>query len=285
MSQLAPIKQKIESIKKTKKITHAVRLVSMSSYSRLEKQNLALQHYKKSINNLFLQLLPDVPNWESPILFPEDILDTNPLVIIISSASGLCGSFNSNLFKYFHKAYFIEEHQIPRFVTIGQKANKFVKENELGEIIDNYKELTISNLINITDALVDKITNPENNFSSVTFYSNFLKNFFIQIPQKKSLIPMTLEKEKTETDATGNPEFIWEQDKTQIINYVSTKYIKSNILDTIFQSLISENASRFIAMDSATTNAESLLEKLTLQYNKARQTLITREVAELSANL
>ncbi|MFA5074561.1 MAG: FoF1 ATP synthase subunit gamma [Candidatus Babeliales bacterium] len=283
MSRLAPIKQKIQSIKTTKKITHAVRLASRSFYARLEKQQITLQHYKQSTNNLFIQLISNSPDWKHNILFPQDVLDASPLIIICSSTKGLCGSFNSNLFRYFSKVFLKEEHQTPKFVTIGQRATKFVKENKLGEIIDNYQELKVSNFVTITNKLHNKIVESEIPFSSVSFYSNFLKNFFVQIPHKTFIIPLVIDKESK--NQKQDIDFIWEQDREQILNQVATLYIKSKILDILFQSLLAENAARFVAMDSATTNAENMLEKLTLQYNKARQAMITQEVSELSVNL
>ncbi len=281
MSQLTPLKQKIKSIETTKKITHAVRLVSMSFYSRLEKQNVSLQHYKDSISQLFLQLIPHLSGWKNSILLPEDILDTTPLFIVISSAKGLCGSFNSNLFRSLEKEFFIEEHQIPTFITIGQKATKFINEKKWGKIETSFNELTLSNIDSITDDLIEKISD-KNIYSSVTFYSNHFKNFFVQKPQKTILTPINLEQEES---MQSNVEFIWEQSKEEVLDYLAIRYLKNSILDLLFQSLISENASRFIAMDNSTTNAEKYLEDLTLQYNKSRQTLITQEVSELSTSL
>ncbi|MCF7799435.1 F0F1 ATP synthase subunit gamma [Candidatus Babeliales bacterium] len=281
MSRLASIKQKILSIKTTKKITYAVRLASRSFYARLEKQQDILQHYKQSTSNLLMQLITEIPEWKHNILFPQDVLDSTPLIIVCSSTKGLCGSFNSNLFRYFTKVFFKEEHQTSKFITIGQRATKFVSENKFGEIIDSFPGLKVNNFVDITNKLHNKIIEAEIPFSSVVFYSNFLKNFFIQTPKKSSIIPLILDKESKKQEV----DLIWEQDKEQILSHVATLYIKGKILDTLFQSLLSENAARFVAMDSATTNAESMLEKLTLQYNKARQTLITQEVAELSINL
>lgn len=285
MTQLIQQKQKIKSIETTKKITHAVRLVSMSFYARLEKQNIPLQYYTSNITQFFSQLSKQLPDWDNNILFPKDILDSTPLFILIASSKGLCGSFNSNLFRYFDRNYYIEEHQTPKFITIGSKATKLVREKNLGNIIENYGELTSNNFNSIAKDLVEIIDNTQPPYSSITFYSNYLKNFFIQKPEKNQIIPATTQPQETqkEEQQSFDEDLIWEQDKVQIINFVATKYLKTSILDILFQSLISETASRFLAMDSSTNNAEKMLETLTLQYNKARQALITQEVSELSA--
>jgi F-type H+-transporting ATPase subunit gamma len=284
VSQLTPLKRKIKSIQTTQKITHAVRLISMSFYSKLEKQNVFLQDYKNSICDVFTQLVVSFPEWKNPVLFPEDILDSSPLFVIISSSKGLCGSFNSNLFRYFERAFFVEKHQKATFITIGQKATNFIKEKNAENILQSYEELTLSNFDSIAAKLVSLINDTQGNYSSVSFFSNYLKNFFVQRPQKSTLTPVSLGKVKN-NDNMFDGDLIWEQSPKEILDYLAFEYLRSSILNILFQSMISENAARFLAMDSSTTNAEKILEKLTLQFNKTRQALITKEVAELSANL
>ena len=84
MAQLSILKQKLNSIKTTKKITHAIRLISMSFYSKLEKQEQYLKEYQKRILTIFLELLKQNPEWKNKRLFPQDIMDKSPLVILIS---------------------------------------------------------------------------------------------------------------------------------------------------------------------------------------------------------
>ena len=288
MTQLTPLKQKIKAIQTTQKITHAIRLASRSVYSKLEKQNKPLKHYQTSIDNLFSQIANLNAEWKNPILFPDDILNSNPLFIIISSAKGLCGSFNSNLFRYLQRKFFLEEHQKPTFIAIGTKAIRFIQKEKLGEIICSHNELTSNNFDSISKDLTDIINNGKTLYSSVSFYSNHFKNFFIQQPQKTTLIPISTnngENDDENKQTEKSVEFIYEQDEKEILDNIANKYLKSSILNVLFQSLISENAARFLAMDSSTTNAENFLEKLTLQYNKSRQALITREVSELAANM
>ncbi len=281
MSEITQLRQKIKSIKTTKKITHAVRLVSMSSYSRLEKQNELLNVYQKSISNVFHELIACVPDWNNKILFPEDIFDSKPLIIVVSSAKGLCGSFNSNLFRFFERSFFLEEHQEPSFIAIGLKSIKFLQENGYKNIVRSFEELSSSNFTSVTEKIAEFILDSQNTYSSVRFYSNYLKNFFLQVPEKNTLIPLALPTDELKSFV----DFDWEQNKEEVIQDVAIRYIKSSILNLLFQSLVSESASRFITMDKATTNAEEYLEDLTLQYNKTRQTLITREVSELTASL
>lgn len=278
MSTLISLKNKIKSIQTTQKITHAIRLSSMSVYSKLEKQSKFLSDYSVHVSNMFSQILSCSPDWKNPIFSPDDILDVNPLFIVISSSKGLCGSFNSNLFRYFERACFIEEHQVAKFITIGKKSESFIKSKKLGESVLSIDELTVSNFDSVAKE-ISSLINSHYEFSSVSVYSNLFKSFFVQKPHKTTLIPIDVSKRKGD-----EIEFLWEQPKDQILNNLALKYLNSSILNILFQSLIAENASRFVAMDSSTNNAEKLLERLILHFNKTRQTLITREVSELSVN-
>lgn len=294
MSQLAQLKQQIKSIQTTKKITHAVRLVSMSLYSKLEKQRTPLKSYVNAIRTIFIDFAQGA-HISDPILFPEDVQDQNPLFIIVGSSKGLCGSLNSNLFRYTKKSIFIEPHQKPQVIAIGQKAIKFIKESQVGDICCVYQELTSHNITTITDDLMEKILNSPQPYSSVTFFSNELKSFFMQRPIKTTLIPACFDEHAHDHEHvhpdfhhsynTAPNERINEQDFDVIALNLAHMYLRSTISNTLFQALIAEHAARFVAMDGSYTNAEKILERLTIHFNKLRQALITKEVAELSASL
>ncbi len=275
--------------------------MSMSLYSKLEKQSIPVLRYRKRIGTLFEELIPYIHDWKSPTLFPEDILDSKPLFILVASSKGLCGSFNANLIRYFDQVFLLEDHQTPTFITVGKKMREFFEKKNLGTLLAHHESLTTLKLVEIADGITQSIFKSEENYTSVTFFSNHLKNFFTQIPQKTILIPLdtqeAVELEKTSVQqsipaankqvqkakVTFEEEPLWEQSKEEIMNEVALRYVKSRILDILLDSLRAEQAARFMAMDHSTTNAEKYLERLTLEYNKSRQALITREVSELSA--
>jgi F-type H+-transporting ATPase subunit gamma len=297
VSQLAYLRRKIKSVQTTKKVTHAIRLVSMSLYSKLEKQNDALQYYNKVVCDVFMDHLRAAPHWKSTVLFPDNSSHRAQLIIVVSSSRGLCGSLNSSLFRYVEAAISQEDQSIiPEFITVGTKAYKFIKEHNLGNIVCNYNELNSNNLITVIDSLVEMIMNASNNYSSVVIFGSERRSFFLQRPQKKILIPLIFDQQtkiptiKNENESVGevaqkrySEDVIFEQSNEEILDVLSIGYLRCSLIDTLFQSLLSEHAARFLAMDSSTTNAEKYLNRLTLQYNKARQTAITKEVSELTA--
>jgi F-type H+-transporting ATPase subunit gamma len=294
MSQIVQLRQKIRSIQTTKKITHAMRLISMSFYNKLDKTDVPLKNYANVLRKVFIEVLEFAPEWRSPLLFPQDVFDSRPLFIVIATSKGLCGSLNSNLFRYIDTSLFIEKQQTPRFIAIGQKAIAYVKEKNIGELVCSYSELNSNNFITIADDLIDKIVNSPEPYTSVSFFSSYAKSFFLQVPYKTTLIPMKKESLASQqsgvvseipAEASNNNQSaqLWEQNKRDVLDYLTIRYLRSSIISTIFQALRAEHAARFLAMENSTTNAEKYLERLTLQFNKLRQSLITREVAELSS--
>ena len=298
MSQLAHLRQKIKSIQTTKKVTHALRLVSMSLYAKLEKQDATLKYYTKKVRGLFTEHLQYAPDWKNQVLLPNDLLDSNPLFIVVSSSRGLCGSLNSNLFRYLESSIFVKGQQKARYITVGAKAYKFIKEQAFGDIEYSYNELNSNNFITVADALVEKIINAPVHYSSVSLFGTERRSFVNQRPRKATIIPLIADQSKAvESSGIGateerinnvadhdhDEEIIWEQSNEAILEVLSMGYLRCSIIDMLFQSLLSEYSARFLAMDSSTTNAEKFLERLTMQYNKARQAAITKEVSELSA--
>jgi F-type H+-transporting ATPase subunit gamma len=296
MSQLIGLRQHIKSIKTTRKITHAMRIISMSIYGKLEKQHEGYVYHQKTIATLFSDLLKLNPEWDNNLLFPKDILNSTPLYIIIASSKGLCGGFNSNLVRYFKKSYFCEEHQEPSFITVGNKATNLAQDEKLN-IVESYNDFKSGNLLAITDSIIKHIASHEHSYSSITFFGNHFINFFRQKPYKKTLTPFNIEhleelkaakrehiQNQREPITLENNEPITEQSLNETLDFLSERYIRSSTLNLLFQSLVAEQSARFLAMDHATTNADAFIEKLTLKYNKLRQSLITRELAELSAS-
>jgi len=299
MLHLTQLKRRMRSLNTTKKLTHAMRLISMSLYSKLDKQRNALEHHKSTLQEVFSEVFTQCDGYTNPILLPEDILNSSPLIIIVSATKGFCGGLNANLFRYLEHKLFVEEHQKPTFITIGQKATTFVEDKKLGSILEKYHSLNSNNFADIAKNIAQTISKQTPSFSSATMFSTQLKNFFSQVPQKNKIIPLAQTPAKQQTSKSRKPmgavyaqktitpetDIIWEQGQHEIVDFLAARYLNNTLTNNLLQALFSEYASRFVAMDSATNNAEKYLDNLTLQFNKLRQAMITREVCELSASL
>ena len=280
MSKQIQLKQKIKSIQTTKKITNALRQVSMSMYSKLEHNSPIIRNYTENLKTLFTELVCYDQTWQNPLLFPKNTPQNN-LIVIVATSKGLCGGLNSNLFKFIEKEIGTQKYQNSKFITIGNKAAVYIKEKGLGEIISNYNDFNSNNYISITSDLITKFMDEPTPFTSITFFYNVSRSFFAQRPSKFQLVPLQVDPEIQHRKA--HKELIWEQNTNDILDYLSIRYIKGQILFMLFQALISEYSARFVAMDSSTTNADKFIETVTLQYNKLRQAEITKEVSGLCA--
>jgi len=284
MVQLVQLRNRIKAIETIKKITHAMRLISMSTHSRLKHQEQPLYHYKQTISQLFNKIQKLTPEWQNQILSPK-AQEPNELIILIGSSKGLCGSFNTMLFHHFE--LYANENNLDlkhaKIITIGKRAQNYITEHKIGAVVTSLEELTAATLTPLSYKLTDSIINATKPFSSVLVFSNFLKTFFVQKPQTTALIPFKqlLAKDDSSPSSQSFDEYRWEQNPEDILNVLVAQCIDANIQHLLFQSLLAEHAARFLSMDNSTRNAQSLLDKTKLDYNKLRQSKITKELAEL----
>ncbi|MEX0848857.1 MAG: ATP synthase F1 subunit gamma [Candidatus Dependentiae bacterium] len=277
MSQLTHMRQRIKAIKTIKKITHAMRLISMSTHSRMKHQEEPIKLYQQKIMELFASARALSPLYHNPTLEPKQPLNKHPLVILIGSQKGLCGSFNSNLFQLFN-LQILNQKTKPSIITVGKQATQYIHKQKLGTLISFYDTFGLHNLLTIADSLLQEITQAKKQYSSVTLFSNTAPSFFMQRPKAEQIIPAQLS-----PNTAKHPEYEFEQSSHKILDYLSEQYLLSHIQHALFQSLIAEHSARFVSMDSSTRNAETLLEQMQLNYNKLRQAKITRELTELSS--
>jgi F-type H+-transporting ATPase subunit gamma len=292
MAHLSQIKSRILTVQKTQKITKAMRLIAMSFYSKLERQRSLLNAYRQATNTLTTLLsdgyavLPEAYQKKSGTLTKKT--PAHSLVIVCSSAKGLCGGLNNNLIRFFERSSISTQTTKPSLIAIGHKACSYLKESNYGTIIDRIPEYHLSTISTIAQTIVAHLWSQPIPYTSVTIFYTHLKNFFIQLPQKLELIPLTLEKADSAGDkqVLANKEhYLWEQDPLALGEALVRQHLYSALVHALFNNLISENAARFIAMDQSTNNAKKYLETLHLAYNKSRQNTITREIAEISSTL
>lgn len=276
------MRQRIKAIQTIKKITHAMRLISMSTHSQLKHKEAPLKYYCNSIENLFYKVKQSAPGWHNPIIMPRKSQRHKDLIILIGSQKGLCGTFNSLLFKSFESMLKNYNKQHVQVIAVGKRAADYVKSRKL-EPISTYNKFTTVTFKQILQQITNTILMADPTFHSVTVVSNILKTFFVQKPKATSIIPL----KKNVNDAQSQQiieDYTWEQPKQELLDSIAYLLVKSSIEHLLFQSLLAEQAARFLSMDSATRNAESLLEKAELTYNKLRQAKITKELTELSGS-
>lgn len=282
MSLLIQLRYRIKAIETIKKITHAMRLISMSSRSRLKSKEDSLIHYLETSQHFFSRIQKSAPDWKSPLISSAE--QKNPLIILIGSQRGLCGNFNTVLFHFFERSILKpNDHGKIQIIVVGKKAINYVEGNSLFNVVAQFPDLHAKTIGSIANQIMHLILNSQPQFTPVTVFSNRLKTFFIQKPQEQVLIPFSAS--TTEKPLASTAEYYWEQNPTELLDQLAYQTIEAQLYYLIFESLLAEHAARFISMDNATRNAQTLLEDNQLQYNKLRQAKITKELTELVSSM
>jgi F-type H+-transporting ATPase subunit gamma len=283
MSQLIQMRRRIATIETIHKITNAMRLIAMSGHSRLKHKEELILNYKKQIEELYQQIHTQIPQDYDPMAQHIDP-QAPELIIVIGSQKGLCGGFNSHLFQFFE--HYVQSNNKPKLITIGKRATDYIPDKKYGHVLLSRSTFNINNIHTLVSEISQIISEPEVRFSRITVISNILKTFFTQRPAAHRLLP--LEPEVTQ-EAPKKPVvfegYLWEQTPQSIINDLAYLYLEATLHALLFQSLLAEQAARFISMDNSTRNAESLLESYKIQYNKLRQAKITKEINELVSSI
>ena len=283
MSKLIQMRNRIKAIETIRKITHAMRLISMSSHSHLKSKQEPLTKYLHTLSTLLTKVQAVTPNWSNPIINPTVPSHSNPLIIFVGSPKGLCGNFNTQLFKLLAKH--LEEHEATphQFIAIGKKAVDHIKKEYPNRLTTSYMVFSARNFLSIAQELITIIMEAPIPYSSVVIISNVFKSFFIQQPTISRFLPFNPETVSTEAQPPKEG-YIWDQQPQEVLDFLAHQYLTARLQYLLFQSLLAEHAARFISMDNSTRNANNLLETTRLTYNKLRQTKITTELTELTGS-
>lgn len=280
MASMREIKNRIEATKKTSQITKAMHMVSASKLRKLERKYRNFQPIKQKVKTILENVLTTNPDLTHPLLQNREIKKTG--YILVSSDRGLAGPYNASVFKYFEKV--IEENHLKKedyiVGTIGYKAFSYCKRNKLPllnvESINSRDEVVFLDFqamsrafINLyLEGAVDKI---------VMIYSGYV-NTLTQTIKEEILMPVTdLVKDKTKVVN----EYLFEPSPYEVMNELLPIYVENTLYGIILDAKTSEHASRMSAMKSATDNAQDVIQKQNLIYNRARQAAITIELTDI----
>ena len=290
MSHLIHMRQRIKAVETIKKITSAMRLISRSFHTKLNKQRDPLSHYQNELCTILQYVKPLCPTWAPSILgeneitspsrfFPTADTPKRELFIIIGSQKGLCGNFNRGIF------YWIDTHRSALInssntvICAGKKAEEYLTKQAIS-IFRTYPEIKLSKIGLTTHEIIETFMNSRDFYTNVTVISNSSQNFFSYKTHTRELIPFI-----GCAAAHNEPEhqnYIWEHNPEQVLDLLARNILKTSLHTAIFESLHAEQSARFISMDNATRNANTFLDAMKLQYNKARQAKITKELTELA---
>ncbi len=280
MSGSQEIRRQIKSIQNTQKITKAMEMVAASKMKKAQDQMNKARPYAEKIVNVMKHLSHAHPEYNSSFFDIREV--KKRAYIVVSSDRGLCGGLNNNLFKnLIEKTSNDKLNNIESaFSIFGNKSLSFFQRMG-GEVIAQSTHLgdkpTIEQLLGTIKTTVDKFL--DGDIDEVYISYNSFKNTMSQIPIIEKILPIA-DQEKDE-NYDFYLDYIYEPDAEEILEALFRRYIESLVYRAIVENLACEQASRMIAMKSASDNAADLISELQLIYNKNRQAAITQELSEI----
>ena len=286
MPNLKELKNRISSVKSTRKITSAMKMVAASKLRRAQDLAESSRVYADSLSFILSSLAGNTKNSSD---LPEILTGREnskiSLLIINSSDRGLCGGFNSNLFRS-AKNWIGEQQEIGKsvkIITVGKKASSFYRKTDL-DVIANFDDLNSNDKqLQVSEEIKNKIMElfENNEIDEVSILFNKFVSVIAQEPTYQSLIPLSNEEADEEVTNTSNAVFEFEPDKNELLEYLVPRNFLTQIYRSVLESSASEHAARMTSMDNATRNAGDMIDGLTLTYNRTRQAFITKELIEI----
>ena len=285
MPSLKEVKNRITSVVSTQQITKAMKMVAAAKLRKSQERIQQMRPFAQKLNLLLQNLSAaqadsDGDNWYSQVREEHKIL-----IIAVSSDRGLCGSFNSNVFKGVNRL--IEEKYHEAFakgnvtvLTIGKKSSDYFSKrkcNVLGDFTLLFGTLSFENVSKAAEFVMEAYK--QGKYDKVELVYNEFKNVATQILKVEQFLPILpppLEKGRTQT-----VDYIYQPNQEEIIISLIPQSLKVQLYKGVLDSNAAENGARMTAMDKATENAGELLKELRLTYNRTRQAAITKEILEI----
>jgi len=279
MANLKAIKKRIVSVKNTSKITKAMKMVSAAKLRRAQENVVAARPYAKKLGEVLGRLTAILDADSSPLQQKREV--KNALLVVVTSDRGLCGGFNTNLCKAAER--FVREHkdEYPSLsvMTIGRKGYEYLKNRQ--KIYKNqpgvFAKLSYQTAAFLAGEVIDGFLAEE--YDEVFLIYNAFRSVMAQDITLERLLPVA--PPAAEPTEELPPVYIYEPDKEALLKELLPKNVEVQIFRALLESNASEHGARMTAMDSATKNANEMIGKLTLQYNRARQAAITTELIEI----
>lgn len=278
MASMRSIKRRKGSIESTQQITKAMKLVSTVKLQRAKGRAEKSKSYFECMYDTVKSVLAKTGNINHPYLQAGD--STKKAVIVITSNRGLAGGYNSNVIKLITKGDFSKADTA--LYTVGTKGKDYFSHHGY-EVVKDYSDVieepVYADAMRISEDLLKAFSDGE--VGEIYLAYTAFKNTVSHVPTLLKLLPVDTDglEDADEDKALMN----FEQDEEEALNLLIPKYVTSLIYGSMVEAVASENGARMQAMDSATSNAEEMIDKLSLQYNRARQGSITQELTEIIA--
>ena len=284
MANLKDLKNRIESVKNTRKITKAMQMVAAAKLRRAQEAAEQSRPYTERFNAVMAGLAASVGGSDSaPKLLSGTGSDQTHLLVIMTSERGLCGGFNTNIAKKAraHAEELLASGKTVKILTVGKKGRESLKRDfgqyYVGHVdLSDVKRLGYSDAQGIASDVLARFDAGEFDVATL-FYAKF-QNVVTQIPTAQQIIPAAFDAEEGAEAATL---YDYEPSEEAILADLLPRGVATAVFSALLENAASEQGSRMSAMDNATRNAGEMIDKLTIQYNRSRQAVITNELIEI----
>ena len=284
MPNLKDLKNRIESVKNTRKITKAMQMVAAAKLRRAQEAAEASRPYSERFNSVLASLAASVGSAEgAPLLLRGTGKQDVHLLVVMTAERGLCGGFNSNIAKLAknHAAELISAGKQVKVITVGKKGRDALKRELGGYFIEHvdlseFKSIKYLNAQSIAKGILARFDDNEYDVATI-FYSKFV-NVVSQIPTAQQIIPASFDEGSSSANQTV---YDYEPDEETILADLLPRGVATQIFSALLENGASEQGARMSAMDNATRNAGEMIDKLTIEFNRSRQAVITNELIEI----
>ena len=283
MANLKDLKNRISSVKNTRKITKAMQMVAAAKLRRAQESAEQSRPYAERFMGVLSGLAASVGKSQgAPKLLRGTGEDQVHLLVVMTAERGLCGGFNSNIAKRAraHIAQLQEAGKTVKILTVGKKGRDQLK-RDFGDVFIDHVDLTEVKRVGYSDAqaiardVVVRFDAGEFDVATL-FYSKFV-NVVTQVPTALQVIPAAFE-EEADADSTV---YDYEPSEEAILSDLLPRGVATQIFSALLENGASEQGARMSAMDNATRNAGDMIDKLTIEFNRSRQAVITNELIEI----
>ncbi|MGI5913929.1 MAG: ATP synthase F1 subunit gamma [Bacteroidales bacterium] len=287
MANLKTIRIRINSVRSTRQITSAMKMVAAAKLRKAQDKLLRLRPYAGKLHEILGGLSQSLASLGVENVYGRVTPVDKVLIVVITSNKGLCGAFNSNVIKEARRlATEKYSEQFAKgnvtFLNIGKKGSDIFKKLDVNLLPDkNYlvADLKFNEAVIVAQELMDSFINNEYNVIELVY--NKFKNTAVQELTSTQFLP--IKPIEDEESISIPPDYIYEPNKEEIVRELIPKSLKIQFYNAVLDSFVAENGARMTAMHTATDNATTLLQDLTLQYNKARQASITNQIIEVAS--
>jgi len=286
MANLKEVRERITSVKSTQQITKAMKMVSAAKLRKAQQAITEMRPYADQLDKMLRNIMSNLEG-DASTTFGVEREIVKPVVVVVTSNRGLCGAFNTNVIKAAIKridtAYNV--HYVAGNLTIkfiGKKGFDVLKKRYPNatldtEHIDMFSDLSFDHVSPASQELMDTFTSTGYDRVDVA-YGRF-KNPGMQFPEVAQFLPVP--KIETHGAAATKADYIFEPSKEVLLEQLIPSILQTQFRKYLLDTHASEHGARMTAMDKATENADDLLKELKINYNKARQEAITRELSEI----